>query len=627
LNTLFESLWRGVLKLERMPPLALMLAIHTCIGELEELEPIKDDVVITKTIEALVGLFAYLPASFLVPRDDFLKQAEEPERYLEQLPTMPSVPLYDILTNCGEAILDLAGPFFNKEILSKGLCSKLRKQLLENENAASDISSVDRILGRKKIVGPDEYDAPPDELVRIYLRHTPFYPLLHADIPFVITKKALSEHCFIVAKPGHGKTQLLGSFVAQFLNDPSKPGVFCLDPAGDWFEKIRDRVDPARLVVLDPETDPTGPPLNFFDFRNTTEAEALQSFLYLMSSLTNGLSDKQGNITPFMLRLLSKVEKPSLRVLRKIVDERVKKPQDSAYFSAIQELDEDDRDFFIHQFFNTSMNPTKDAISVKISGAMGYPAFKKMFTADTNSFDARAAMRDRKVVIARGSETTLGEFGLPIFLQYVVSQFFLASLARFRIPERERHQCYLLCDEASHIFNHQTTRILVECRKLGLSFFGATQVIDQIPTEVKAAIYGATSIKAAGKVSFSDANLLAREMCTTPNFIQNMKTFEWAFYVADADKAMKVVVPYGSLEAMPKQKAAEKKPSPLPPLPRVLDRTPEEDHRDAQRMAQAIDEEIPKSSGKSTDDHTKPAESNEPHATTEPLIKPGKEWE
>ncbi len=93
--------------------------------------------------------------------------------------------------------------------------------------------------------------------------------------------------------------------------------------------------------------------------------------------------------------------------------------------------------------------------------------------------------------------------------------------------------------------------MLTECRKLGLSFFSATQVIDQIPTEVKAAIYGATSIKAAGNVSFSDASMLAREMRTSPAFIQGMKTFEWAFHVGDSDRAVKVLVPPGALESMP----------------------------------------------------------------------------
>jgi Helicase HerA, central domain len=394
-------------------------------------------------------------------------------------------------------------------------------------------------------------------LIKKLLGGTPFHRFFFTQVPFKISKKALSEHCIIVAKPGHGKTQLLSSFASQFLNDPSKPGLFCLDPAGDWFEILRDRVPPERLVVLDPETDP--PPLNFFDFKNSTEAAALQSFMYLMSSLSGGMSDKQSAIVPYLLKLLRKIESASLETLRLIVDEKVKDARKSEFWSAIETLPLVDQGFFHNQWYHSIMEPTKQAIAWKIYAAMSSDAFKQMFTAPTNSFDAHAAMRDRKVVLVRGSELTLGEHGLSVFLQYVVSQFFLASLARFRIPANQRHQCYLLCDEASHIFNHQTSRILTECRKLGLSFFGATQVIDQIPTEVKASIYGATSVKVAGNVSSSDANILAREMRTSGEFIQNMKTFEWAFFVADSDKAMKVRVPPGALEAMQKQQVIYEK--------------------------------------------------------------------
>src|SRR6185436_6210906 len=240
--------------------------------------------------------------------------------------------------------------------------------------------------------------------------------------------------------------------------------------------------------------------------------------------------DKQANITPYVLRLLEKVENPSFRALRDIMDERVKKPTDSKFYPAIQKLEEDDQKFFLNSFYNASMNPTKEAIAIKIYGAMGSDAFKKMFTAEHNSFDAQYAMENNKVVLARGSETTLGEFGLPIFMQFLVAQIFTAALKRFRIPEHERKQCYLICDEASHIYNHHSTRLLVEARKLHLSFFSATQMLDQIPTEVKAAVNGNTTIKAAGWLQHSDANMMAREMRTTGHAIQDLSPLEWIFF-------------------------------------------------------------------------------------------------
>ncbi len=484
--------------------------------------------------DAFVGMMQHLPPALF---------SEEPQECIG-----PVVPLHDVLDNCGQAITDFCLPIlYDEELVAKGYLSAERRQLFENEASMNGLT----LYGRrsKAVPAPQERKEDPHELVFLYFKDTPFLDLFNAQVPFVISKKALSEHCFICAKPGHGKTVLLSSFAAQFLQDPNQPGLFCLDPAGDWFEKLRDRVPPERLVVLDPETNP--PPLNFFDFKNSTEAAAQQSFTYLMTSLAGGLSEKQSALVPFLLKLIRIVPEASLETLRLIVDEKVKSAEKSAFAQFIAKLPTVDQEFFRNQFYQQSMSITKEAISWKIYAAMGSDAFRKMFGAAENSFDAHAAMRDRKVVLARGSELTLGEAGLPIFLQYVVSQFFLAALARFRIPEHQRHQCYLLCDEASHIFNHQITRILVECRKLGLSFFGATQVLDQIPPEVKASIYGATSIKAAGNVSFSDANLLAREMRTKSEFIQGMKTFEWAFFIADNDKAMKVVVRPGMLEALP----------------------------------------------------------------------------
>jgi hypothetical protein len=456
-----------------------------------------------------------------------------------------SLPLYQVVS-VPKVLIEILYQFYNV-LGDEGY--EVRKQLQDNENTLFNLTPYQR--RSKGVPLPTSLDMEPRALAWAYLKGTPFVELFNSEVPFVIDKVALSEHLFACAKQGHGKTVLLSHFVTQFLQDPAQPGLFILDPAGDWFNQLKPRIPPERLIVLDPETDP--PALNFFDFKNTTPSEALQAFRYLMSALTGGLSDKQNNIAPFILNLLQKVEKPSLRTLRKIVDERPKKAKDSEYWYAIDQLDEDSKDFFCSQFYNSDMNVTKNSISIKIHGAMGSDAFKKMFTADHNSFDARAAMEGQKVVLVRGSENTLGEFGLPIFMQFIVSQIFMAALARFRIPEHKRKQCYLICDEASHIYNHHSTRLLVEARKLKLSFFSATQMLDQIPTEVKAAVNGNTSIKAAGWLQSSDANMMAREMRgTTGQAIQDLNKLEWIVQVQDAGKAVKVRVPYGALEELPK---------------------------------------------------------------------------
>src|SRR5262249_31903809 len=151
------------------------------------------------------------------------------------------------------------------------------------------------------------------------------------------------------------------------------------------------------------------PPLNFFDFGNSTEAATLQTFSYLMSSLSGGLTDKQGAIVPYLLKLLRKIPNASLDTLRRIVTEKAKRPEESFFREAIESLDLVDRGFFNTQFFHSSMDVTKHAIAWKLYSALSSDAFRQMFAPVKDRappsdrgpphFDADASMRDRKVVL------------------------------------------------------------------------------------------------------------------------------------------------------------------------------------------------------------------------------------
>jgi hypothetical protein len=541
-----------ILKEDEVLPLPLMVALNEFIEDHVPNHP----VAIKKVLEAYDNLLEYIPRSHLISREQLQSEGHAGFKEL----TM-SVPFYDILTKPGDAIFDFVVPFFDKEVRDAGIFEGLRKQLTDNENAASGITNVDRVLGRKNVVFVDKYKAEPPELIRIYLHGTPFFDFFNTQIEFRIPRKTFASHGIILAPPGHGKTQLLGSLISGALSEKNPVGCFVLDPHGDLFQVLSERVDPLRKVVLDPDRAP--PALNFLDFGTSTEAQTLQTFSYLMSSLSGGLSDKQGAIVPYLLKLLRKIPGASLETLRTIVDEKVKSPEGSLFKSVIASLDTVDQGFFHNQFYNARMQETKDAIGWKLYSALSSDAFREMFSAKTNSFDADAAMRDRKVVLVKGARNNLGDEGMKVFLQFIVAQFFSAALRRERLPHSERHLCILFADEAHHIFNSQTSNILTECRKYGLGFIAATQVVQQIPDDVKAAIYGATAIKIAGPVSHTDAMILAREMYATGDFIRSMKAKEgsyadWAFYVSGmTDKAAKVRVPYGTLEAMPKLSTAQ----------------------------------------------------------------------
>ncbi|TMJ03432.1 MAG: hypothetical protein E6G97_09855 [Alphaproteobacteria bacterium] len=471
----------------------------------------------------------------------------------EQVGTM-RVPLYELIENVPDLIMMLTA-FAQAKHGSIYIFEYLVETLRENTIRASgyDPSTYEG----KPLTWAHEAKMPIAQLIQEYLGGTPFANLLCLEVPFVIPRKTWASHAIILAPPNHGKTMLLGSLFREMLEAPDSPGMFLLDPHGDLFHVAKERVPAERLVVLDPDTNP--PPLNFLDFGTSTEAQTLQTFEYLMSALAGGLSDKQRNIVPYLLKLLRKVENPSIQTLAHIVGEKAKSIRQSAYADAIAALDSTDQLFFETVWFS-DMSETKQAINWRLLGALASDTFRKMFGARHNSFDADAAIRDRKVVLVKGGVNSLGKFGMEVFLQYIITQYFAAGLRRERLLPHERHLCIMLVDEAHTVLNSKTINdILVELRKYGCSFVAATQTWHQIGDEVKAAVLGATAIRFVGPVSHNDAVVLSREMHTSPDFIRSMKAREresadWACYVQNVTPhAIRVTVPYGILENLPKK--------------------------------------------------------------------------
>jgi hypothetical protein len=469
--------------------------------------------------------------------------------------TGPTIPLHDALDDIGHAIMDFAFPIWKAG--EDGHFEGIRQKLEANECSMNGLTPYQR--RRTSIPDPWERDEPPDKRCWLYFHDTPLLDVINVYIPFRIPRKTWASHGIVLAPSGHGKTQLLGSLITGFLSDSdNRIGCFVLDPHGDLFNNLAERVSAERLVLLDPDTKP--PPLNFLDFGNSTEAQTLQTFSYLMSSLSGGLSDKQGAIVPYLLKLLKRIPAASLETLRQLVDEKVKTAEKSEFYPYISQLDKVDQGFFHNQFYSSRMQETKDAIGWKLYAALSSDAFRQMFGAKQNSVNFDRLIAERKVVVIKGGFDALGEEGMRVFLQFLVAQYYAAGMRRLRLPERERHLNLFICDEASHILTTPiVARMLFDLRKVACGFLAATQVWEQVATDVKAAVLGNTAIKIVGPVQHNDASVLSREMYCDINFIRNMQRSDnapyapWAVYVNGmTKKAARVTVPFGVLERMPK---------------------------------------------------------------------------
>src|SRR3982751_159629 len=133
-----------------LAPTAFMVAFNEFVREYVPEHP----VAIEKAVLAYHELLEYLPSSHFLSLDELRREADAG---FQRDPV--HVPLYELLTNAGEAIYNFAGTFFHRELRDAGLFQELRNQLTQNENAASGMSNADRILGRKNVINAYEHKA------------------------------------------------------------------------------------------------------------------------------------------------------------------------------------------------------------------------------------------------------------------------------------------------------------------------------------------------------------------------------------------------------------------------------------------------------------------------------------
>jgi hypothetical protein len=120
----------------------------------------------------------------------------------------------------------------------------------------------------------------------------------------------------------------------------------------------------------------------------------------------------------------------------------------------------------------------------------------------------------------------------------------------------------LFVDEAAEYFDENVETLLSQARKFNLGVVIAHQHLDQLSTGLRSSVAANTSIKLAGGVSDKDARGLAPDMRTGADFITSMKkqdrSTEFACYVRNyTNNAVRLEIPFGSLERSPKMSAAE----------------------------------------------------------------------
>lgn len=396
------------------------------------------------------------------------------------------------------------------------------------------------------------------DLVLVY--NTPFWDVLRLRRYYPLPQKQLTEHGAIFAPAGAGKTQLLQYLFDNILNFYPDMSLWVFDSHGDMLKTISrlrcfnpDNGEyKDRLIIIDPE-DETPPQLNLLHMGGD-EASIDRLFLYMFTAIDNSLTPQQSTTVTYLMRLVKLIPGATIETVLDVLEDRAKTINTSPYAKYYALLDDRAQSFFSNHFFSQGpMVITKNSIARRIYALLANKTFTSMFAAKENTFDPDVVIKKNKIVLINTSKRLLGD-GSAVLGRFFIAQ---ALSAAYRRPENDRNPCLLMIDEAAEYFDYQTEAILSEARKFGLGMLSASQYLGQLDTDVRQAIFGNCSMLFSGPVGAQDANALAREMNTSPEFLRALSKGDGFTQFAvslrpQTKRAIQITVPLGYLEAQPR---------------------------------------------------------------------------
>ncbi len=219
---------------------------------------------------------------------------------------------------------------------------------------------------------------------------------------------------------------------------------------------------------------------------------------------------------------------------------------------------------FIEDLFakGSQYKQTREHILARLQHIVANPAFERMFAHPESKFDIGAAMNTPShVTLIDTSKAHLKTEGSALFGRFWLGHIYQATMARAFIPRDQRQLCFCLIDECHEYLTGAETvleQLLFQARKYRVSINLIHQTLDQFR---KAGVLGSAlaipAVRFVGAVSDADANVLAKEMHTTPEFIKSFRKTpqgaDWSLYARDiTPSATKTTVKFLEAERAPK---------------------------------------------------------------------------
>jgi len=332
---------------------------------------------------------------------------------------------------------------------------------------------------------------------------------------FGIKRIDRARHMYIIGKTGMGKSTLLENMAIQDIQNGE--GVAIMDPHGSMAEKLLDYVPENRVkdVIYFAPFD-SDFPLSFnvmedvgYDKRHLVASGLMSAFKKIWQDAWSGRMEYI--LTNTILALLEYPDATLLGVNRMLSDKEYRK-------RVVENVsDPAIKSFWTGEFAKYNeryMQEAGDAIKNKVGQFTANPVIRNVIGQPHSSFDIRKIMDEKKILIMNLSKGRIGEQNSNLLGSMLVTKIYLAAMSRADVMSSQMMSLpdfYLYVDEFQSFANESFADILSEARKYKLNLTIAHQYVEQMPEEVRAAVFGNVGTMAIFRIGSYDAEIFEKE--------------------------------------------------------------------------------------------------------------------
>ncbi|MDP2671255.1 MAG: type IV secretion system DNA-binding domain-containing protein [bacterium] len=339
---------------------------------------------------------------------------------------------------------------------------------------------------------------------------------------FGIKKADRRKHMYLIGKTGVGKSTLIKNMIIQDMRNGE--GVAVLDPHGQLIEELLEFVPENRIddvVIFNPADADYPVSLNMLEMVDPRQRTLMADSL--VDVFKKYFANSWGPRLEYILKncILTLLEVPNTSLLsitrlltdkdyRKFIVDKINDPQMKAFWrDEYARMEQNER------LITEAISPIQN----KVGQFLNSELIRNIVGQAKSTIKVDDIINRRKLFFVNLASGRIGANNTSLLGAMIVSQLQFAAMRRVDIPEQQRVDFFLYADEFQSFATESFAVILSEARKYRLDLTITHQYIEQMPEEVRDAIFGNVGTLICFGVGNQDAHFLEREF--SPVFLEN----------------------------------------------------------------------------------------------------------